>query len=384
MNLTKLEQYFQEILDADIKAIPQKVTTLFDIAGFPHRETVMSNFYAYYFDPNEQHQLGDLFISALSEIIKSKKNGLSVLTNFGNCKIEREVFTNNGKFIDIVITESSDNNNEAENAIIIENKIYAAVYNDLREYYNFVKVNKNKAGVVLSLVPEQNLHEILISNTHEETFINITHDELLSQVEQSSGSYFLNADIKQIIILKEFIQNIKSMTQTNDLNEQYEFFFKNQKKIKEISELYSTIKADMFRQVDEVCDKLNLGLTLQSKSNSQYRIFYSKSAPVYFAVWLENYFNKNKDGKVYISVQLNGKGIESINKINEIQFDEKEKEIMKKLETTRKVYFICAEIFDEPKLEDLKDFTNYVYKIITETPIKSIFTKIEKLLENRV
>lgn len=263
------------------------------------------------------------------------------------------MFTNNGKYIDIVITEPSDNNNEAENAIIIENKIYASVYNDLWEYYNFVKVNNNKIGIVLSLIHEQNLHE---------KFINITHDELLSQVEQSEVSYFLNADIKQIIILKEFIQNIKSMTQTNDLNEQYEFFFKHQGKIKEISELYSTIKADMFRQVDEVCDKLNLGLTLQSKFNPQYRIFLSKNGMICIAVWLENYFNKNKDGKVYISVQLHGKGIESISKINEIQFDEKEKEIMKKLETTRKVYFICAENFDEPKLEDLKDFTNYVYK----------------------
>ncbi len=376
MNLTELERYFEEILIADIKAIPQKVTTLFDIAGFPHRETVMSNFYAFYLDPNGQHQFGDLFLTALSEIIYQKKelkNELSVINNFDICKIEREVLTNKGNYIDIVITEPSDNFNEAENAIIIENKIYADVYNDLSDYFNSVKVKKKKIGIVLSLRVEQGLSK-------DKDFINITHDELLSQVEQSCGSYFLNADIKQIIILKEFIQNIKSMTQTNNLNEQYEFIFKHQEKIKKISELYSTIKADMFRQVNDVCDKLGLELTLQSKLNSQYRIFLSKCGMVYFTVWLENYFNK--DGKVYISVQLNGKGIESISKINEIQFDEEEKKIMRKLETNRKDYFICAEIADKPKIEDIKNFTDYVYNKITQTPLIKIFKKIEGILSN--
>jgi hypothetical protein len=225
MTLKELEKYYEQLLKADLKVIPEKVTTLFDIAGFPHYETVMSNFYSFYLDPNGQHGFKDLFISALSEIIQRKTKCISVIANSKICYTEREVYTDNGKYIDIVVSEPSEIDDEVENALIIENKVNATVCNDLTEYYNSVRVNKSKIGIVLTLRPELYLPE---------KFINVTHDELVNQVEQSSGSYFLNGDIKQTVILKEFIQNIKSMSQTKDLKEYYEFFFNIKTKSKKL------------------------------------------------------------------------------------------------------------------------------------------------------
>ena len=371
MTLKELEKYYEELLKADLKVIPEKVTTLFDIAGFPNYETVMSNFYSFYLDPNGQHGFNDLFISALSDIIERKTKGLSVIANSKICYTEREVYTDNGKYIDIVVREPSESGDRVENAIIIENKVNAPVKNDLIKYYNSIEVNKNKIGVVLSLRQEADLPE---------EFINITHDEFINQVEQSSGSYFLNADLKQTVILKEFIQNIKNMSQTKDLKEHYEFFFKHQDKIKKISDLYSTIKSDIFKQVDDVCEKLNLGLKLQGRYSSQLRYFFSKTAPVYFTIWLDNLFNG--DGEIYIFVELNKEGISHLDKINKIKFTEDEKKLLDETTKVRKTYIHYATKEVKPSPEDIKDFTNYIYNQITQTPLIDIFLKIEKLLKD--
>jgi len=374
MLLEELEKYYEELLKADLKVIPEKVTTLFDVAGFSNYETVMSNFYSFYLDPNGQHGFNDLFISALSDIIKRKTGGHSIIANSKICYTEREVNTDNGKYIDIVVREPSESD-EVENAIIIENKVDASVYNDLMKYYNSIEVNKNKIGVVLSLRQEADLPE---------EFINITHDEFINQVEQSSGSYFLNADLKQVVILKEFIQNIKNMSQTKDLKEHYEFFFKHQDKIKKISDLYSTIKSDIFKQVDDVCEKLNLGLELQGRSSSKLRYFSSKTAsktaPVYFTIWLDNLFNG--DGEIYIFVELNEEGISHLDKINKIKFTDNEKKLLDETTKVRKTYIHYATKELKPSPEDIKDFTNYIYNQITQTPLIDIFLKIEKLLKD--
>jgi hypothetical protein len=378
MLLEKLEKYYEGLLKADLKVIPEKVTTLFDVAGFPNYETVMSNFYSFYLDPNGQHGFNDLFISALSDIIKRKTGGHSIIANSKICYTEREVNTDNGKYIiDIVVSEPSEFDDVVENAIIIENKVNASVYNDLMEYYNSIEVNKNKIGVVLSLRQEADLPE---------EFINITHDEFINQVEQSSGSYFLNADLKQVVILKEFIQNIKNMSQTKDLKEHYEFFFKHQDKIKKISDLYSTIKSDIFKQVNDVCEKLNeklnLGLKLQGRNSQKLegRHFLSKTELVYFTIWLEDLFNGN--GKIYIIVELNEEGISHLDKINKIKFTDNEKELLRETKKVREEYIHYAAKELKPSIEDIKDFTNYIYNQITQTPLIDIFLKIEKLLKD--
>jgi hypothetical protein len=371
MLLEELEKYYEELLKADLKVIPEKVTTLFDIADFRHYETVMSNFYSFYLDPNGQHGFNDLFISALSDIIKRKTGGHSIIANSKICYTEREV----NRKIDIVVSEPSEFDDVVENAIIIENKVNAPVYNDLMEYYNSIKVNKNKIGVVLSLRQEADLPE---------EFINITHDEFINQVEQSSGSYFLNADLKQVVILKEFIQNIKNMSQTKDLKEHYEFFFKHQDKIKKISDLYSTIKSDIFKQVDDVCEKLNeklnLGLELQGRQLKTPLLFPLRPHQCILQFGLTDLFNG--DGKIYIFVELNEEGISHLDKINKIKFTDNEKKLLDETTKVRKTYIHYATKELKPSPEDIKDFTNYIYNQITQTPLIDIFLKIEKLLKD--
>lgn len=88
----------QAFLSKGIIKVKDKETTLFDIAGFPHYENVVSNIYAYFLDPNQPHGLGTLFIDALSKLIGA---GFTFITP----DVHREYTTKKGGRIDLVILD---------------------------------------------------------------------------------------------------------------------------------------------------------------------------------------------------------------------------------------------------------------------------------------
>ena len=365
--MQNLEEQFLEVLNADFKDLPEKVTTLFDIAEFPERERVISNFYAYYFNPAAEHGFKDLFVAALSKLIVIKTGSEEIIENYAFCEVHKEVRTEKGNFIDIVIYESSSK----ENAIIIENKINATLYNDLTDYYKSISVKSKKIGVVLSLKKETTLPK---------EFINITHFELVTKVEQASGYYFLHASPKQLVILKEFIQNMKSMAISNELSEQYNFYFKYEDKIRKLTELRDAIVEDVFRQADEACEKLEMNLKLKATNTESLRFFVSSRDPsVYFKLWLKDLM---ADGEyMCIVVELNAEGMKYLDKINQIKFTEDERSLLKETTKLRKGYLQYAGIpCTSPTAEEIKNFTDYIYSQITNTPLKSIFLKIENCL----
>ena len=130
-----------------IPVVKGKPKTFLGIAKQPHYENVLSNLYAFYFDVNEVHKLKDLFIKSLLELINTSslaKDNI-VFETFLNFDITTEYTTKNQKRIDILL----QNNDQA---IIIENKVYHIINNELNEYYNEIKA-ATTVGIVLSLSP---------------------------------------------------------------------------------------------------------------------------------------------------------------------------------------------------------------------------------------
>ena len=108
-----------------MKHVPSKrkrVNTIMDIAGINHLENNWSDIYAYYFDSNANHGLGRLFIDTLNDLIAEKSHKFPLSLN--NFTVKREYIAKDDKRIDLLIF------NEDE-AIIIENKVYANLYNPL-------------------------------------------------------------------------------------------------------------------------------------------------------------------------------------------------------------------------------------------------------------
>lgn len=182
---------------------------LIEIAGYPSWENVNSNLLAFYFDKNEEHGFGTLFIDSLLTLIPNSE----LISSECEFDVEREVYTNNGNKIDIVISQKNEiddigGGSNSDWAIIIENKINHNLNgNDLKDYWNSICVSI-KVGIILSK------YETDFSKEHQEslqndgiTYYHISHKNLIEKVQEKMYSSFIEADDRHLLFLKEFIVN---------------------------------------------------------------------------------------------------------------------------------------------------------------------------------
>ena len=117
-----------------------------------------------------------------------------------NISVEREVATNKGNRIDLLITSD-------DYIVCIENKIFAEVTNDLTDYLNTTKEknkdkNKSEKYFVLSLKPV----------SYEETeFKNITYDQLFIELRKNIGDYLESCDNTWLSYMKDIMLTIESL-----------------------------------------------------------------------------------------------------------------------------------------------------------------------------
>ena len=275
-------------------AIPKKQVrkeTILDIAGIEHLENNWSDIYRYFFDTNASHGLSRLFIDSLQNILKEKNNQYIPIT-MEHFKVSREVAVQdkngNNKRIDLLLYNDDE-------AIIVENKVYASLYNRLDLYWEKPEVpEENKRGVVLSL------NKIRVKNTN---FVNITHEELAKEIEKQLPSYFLSAQPKALILLQDFIQNIYNMTHPIN-TEEISFYFQdgNREKINRLSEIRNDVIKHIWTTIE---DEKALGslfneegweLELRTKREDNYVYYSFNKKPekvmitlVYSSLW--NYKN---------------------------------------------------------------------------------------------
>jgi hypothetical protein len=252
----------QRFLDgATIPKIKRKPKTFLGIAKQPHYENVLSNIYAFYFNTQEEHKLGNLFIKSLLELL-----GVKAPSNFTEFDITTEKTTNANGRIDLLL-----HNNEQ--AIIIENKVYHHLDNDLDDYWISVstKNNSQKVGIVLSMFP---VHHI----KHKE-FVNITHMQFITKVMENLGSYLLEANEKYVVFLKDLIQNIMNLSNPIMKEKDLAFYLDNQSKINQIAKFKGKVREHIYTQVELAGDKIP-GLNLKKgritdKQNNRLRYYVS-------------------------------------------------------------------------------------------------------------
>ena len=267
--------------------------TIFDISEYPHYEEVISNWYAFFFDPSAEHSLRDLFLQSLIEFITEKHNSDFSMQN---CHVERELQTNKGNFIDLVLYEQAEEDEIFESAIIIENKIYAGIYNDLDDYYDSVKTEPGqKVGIVLSL------HEI---EKLPESFINITHEKLLEVIQRNLGEYVVSAKLKYIHTLQDFISNLKQMTRLEDMQDHIKYYFDNATKIDDLVDL----KAQAKNYLKENLRHAVAGSSYEWKREAEgaFRFAYSNGRILFYLYTIEKIL---REKKFVLSVWLNGEKV---------------------------------------------------------------------------
>ncbi len=221
-------------------------TTFLEICGYPKRrfEEICSRILCFYFNPQKEHRLKDLFISSLFELLER--------TDIPYQEEQIKIITEDnadGKRIDLVIYSP-------DFIVGIENKISASLYNPLDTYkkrleeYNIEQTIK----LILSVekITKKEEKELIKNNG----FISITYSELFKTIKRNIGRYISACNQKYLIQLYDFIQTLENMNPLNPADKKIsEFFFDNSSQIDELICTYNNYKEKILRiQRDKISD----------------------------------------------------------------------------------------------------------------------------------
>jgi hypothetical protein len=226
----------------DQKTIPvtkNKIGFL-EIIRKQHYENINSNIYAHFLSCDIA-QVRSLFFDSLLSLI-SEKTGKHL--SFINVKVSTEVATFNSGRIDILIEDYHH-----QNAIIIENKIYHYLSNDLLDYWNHYKTDiSKKIGVLLTLFP----HEV--PENVKDNFINITHIEWINKVKENYIPSFLPDNYK--VYIDDFINTIEQLTRINTMNDSTKFYFEHASQIIKANETSNEAYRFLNNEFQKIANKI--------------------------------------------------------------------------------------------------------------------------------
>jgi hypothetical protein len=200
---------FATLLD-DFSKLPARIErppTFMEIAGYPHYENVCSNILAFYLDPEEPHGLETLVLDTLASMgdMVAASDGIG-----GNVSVEREVITDAGNRLDILIESDT-------HAIIIENKIFAGAANPFADYAACLDrlTSDGRVGykVLLTLYP-----------TDEGSrwgFENITYAEFVPQIRSMLGHYVAKADARYLTMLLDFLSTLENLQEETRMDPEF-------------------------------------------------------------------------------------------------------------------------------------------------------------------
>jgi hypothetical protein len=239
----------------------QKTPTFFEIAGFPSRENVYSNVLKFFLDSRQRHGFTSLILEALL-----KAAGLASTYDLQTLEIHRELHTDKGGFIDIVIRTK-------DLVIAVENKVFHhAEDNDFEDYSASLrsrwasKPDQNYIQLVLALSPDK----IEVPNWQVVSYQNFLKNlsDVISQIDVTNVYHLYFAD---------FIKNIQNhLIPSNMTNEQIEFLSHNEEAIEEISGLYKLSTTYIFNRRNKIFQSPSLADLQWEKRPFDHQIFLSK------------------------------------------------------------------------------------------------------------
>ncbi len=361
---------------ADIPKIKRQPKTFMGIAGQPHYENVLSNMYSFYFDAKEEHGLGDLFILTLIQMVQETEVGKQKNFAFANdLSNETEFPTKKGGRIDLLLTDDL-------HSIIIENKVYHTLNNDLEDYWNSAKgAVENKIGIVLSLFP--------INSTGHHHFINITHPVFLKRVIANSGNYLLEANDKYMVFLKDLVQNIINMSTSIMNKADLEFYFGNQKQINEIASFKHRVKTHILSEVEKVPAQLDekFGLVLSGKRSDRLRYYISSvNSNLMITVIVEGLLlSENK--KMHIVVELAKSALKNKEIYKTINFSQEEVSanvfVPDFYTNNSNAWAHFATKAYHPNEQEIAHLSQFIIDKLQKDHFLSIYQKLNQLFANR-
>jgi len=211
----------------EFQALPRSVRerTFMEVSRYPHYENVCSNILAFYFDPAEEHGLGDLFLTAFFEMVgkreelelgsKGHEERFDVPLIPQHVRITREHQADQQMRIDLLIDSDVF-------TIGIENKIYHIEDNDFEAYSATIErigYGKRTVKAVLCL----RIHPGEAEPTGG--FLRYTYPEFWKLVLDRLGHRVPSASPKWITYLSEFMTTTARLAGENQEEKEVTDFF---------------------------------------------------------------------------------------------------------------------------------------------------------------
>ena len=271
-----------------------------------HNENIISAIYAHYLDKKTETGYSSMFLETILEIAHLKLNKKIEISNY---EVFTELKTKSGKRIDIALADLFN-----KTAIIIENKIYHQLNNDLNDYWNhFTFPEENKIGIVLSL------NHLKIEKEFEGKFINITHNELINKI--LSKKIQISKWNKHQVYITDFFQTLKNLTRTINMDELAKFYFRYSQVLRSAENAIKHGENYLFEQQKLLASKLEMKPDLTNYLEYvNYWDEKNKRETTFYTVIYENLV----EGKfeITIIIELQGKDMELIPIIEKKLFED--------------------------------------------------------------
>ena len=292
----RLKAVIQELYQLLLLKIPvsrQSPTGFLEIAGAATSEVVNSKVYSKFLDPTFNQDISNLFITALTQLIAEKCGRVLSIDVF---QVLTEVVTVDGNRIDLYI-DDADNCT----AIIIENKIYHHLSNDLEGYYKYCSYSdEQKVGVLLTL------ETVEIPPAVGSSFVNIRHVEWMDRIELLGLPSGLPN--RYYIYINDFIATIKYLSATMEMDDSARFYFDHADSVNKAIDTQKTAALFVDNQLRLAASKLNLLIT---SSNKEYKVFENKHThpEVFYTIVFSGLFASVK--RITIILELSGEKFKS-------------------------------------------------------------------------
>lgn len=312
----------------NIPKIKGKPKTFLGISKQPHYENVLSNIYAFFFNVNEVHRMGDLFIKSLIECIDYSALKEKDFKFFEGYEIKTEYTTKNGGRIDLLLYN-------ATSAIILENKVNHHLNNHLDDYWESVELETetdiSKIGIILSLKPVS--RDQYGSFVHSKEYINITHLQLMKTVMKNREPYLERANNKFIVFLDDLNQNIMNISRSYLEAAELAFYLEHQQKINDLYKFNQDVREHIVNEIElagEGLEDVNLQKLRKDDFNyKRLRYYASKVHPdLVITALFENILNERQELFLIVEVRSGLLDLETKEQFLGLDFTSEEKEQM--------------------------------------------------------
>ncbi|MFT6909401.1 MAG: hypothetical protein ACJAS1_006118 [Oleiphilaceae bacterium] len=215
MDIKKL----QDLVDK-VRQLPiiEREKTVFDIGVRGHFENPTTEVLAFFCDSSAEHGMGDLVINSFISLLKD--NGLDIADTPVYATPEREVVTETGKRIDLLL--SSD-----QWILIIENKIWHDQVNPFKDYENYADKlvesdeHNDKKPLFAVLSPQGKVDNPKVNPR----WVGVSYFDLIQKIKTNLHQHFFDKPFnKWLLILKDFLlhlENLMSGQKQDELHTQF-------------------------------------------------------------------------------------------------------------------------------------------------------------------